>query len=129
MKRLYSLKGRKSFKEIYRKGKKFRIKGLRIFVINNQKKVTLYSDLNGIESGREIRIGITIDRKVGNAVTRNSLKRKIKSILNEFLDELKKENWIVIRPGIEALDYTYLELKENIRYLLKESGVIDNDNN
>jgi ribonuclease P protein component len=118
VKRRYSLKGRKSFKEIYSKGKKFRVKGLRIFVIYNPKSS---------ESGQGIRIGITIDRKVGKAVIRNSLKRKIKTIIYELLGESEKNKWIVIRPGIEALDYTYQELKNNIRQLLEMSGVIDNE--
>jgi ribonuclease P protein component len=118
VKRRYSLKGRKSFKETYSKGKRFRVKGLRIFVIHNPRR-------DG--SGQRIRIGITIDRKVGKAVTRNLLKRKIKSIIYELLGESEKEKWIVIRPGIEALDYTYLELKNNIRQLLEMSGVIENE--
>jgi ribonuclease P protein component len=126
VKRRYSLKGRKSFKLIYKKGKIFRVKGLRIFVISNQKS-TLNSELKNSESGKGIRIGITIDRRVGKAVVRNSLKRKIKSIIYELLDEIENDNWIVIRPGIDALDYTYMELNNNIRRLLKESGLINND--
>lgn len=127
MKRRYSLKGRKSFKEIYSKGKKFRAKGLRIFVVKNTNSANQCGDLNSSESG--IRIGITIDRKVGKSVIRNLLKRKIKSIIYELLGEIGKNNWIVIRPGIDALDYTYLELKNNIRQLLKVSGVIGNESN
>ncbi len=125
MKRQYSLKGRKSFKEIYRKGEKVRGKGLRIFVLRNPECSNHIRDSKSEEHG--IRIGITIDRKVGNAVTRNRLKRRIRSIVYELLIEIGKDNWIAIRPEIDALDYNCEELKNNIRQLLEKSGVIDND--
>ncbi len=125
MKRQYSLKGRKQFKEIYRKGKKVRGKGIRIFVLRNPECSNYIRDSKSGESG--IRIGVTIDRKVGNAVIRNRLKRRMRSIVCELLNEIGKDNWIAIRPGIDALDYNYEELKNNIRQLLKKSGVIDND--
>ena len=67
------------------------------------------------------RFGIAISNKIGNAVTRNKLKRQTRCIIDE-LKSLFKNNQdyiIMIRKG--CLETSYKEKLENLKKLLKEN--------
>jgi len=57
------------------------------------------------ESGEGARLGLSVGRKVGNAVTRNKVKRAIREAFWSLADELPAEHdyVIVARPGVEGL--------------------------
>ena len=66
------------------------------------------------------RFGIAISNKVGNAVTRNKLKRQTREIINK-LNSLFKNNRdyiIMIRKG--SLNHTFHERLEKLEILIKE---------
>lgn len=57
-------------------------------------------------------------QKLGNAVTRNSIKRKIRHVLLEFSPHLQPYDFVIIaRKGVEELDYH--EVKKNLLHVLK----------
>ena len=62
-------------------------------------------------SQEHFRVGLSVSKKLGNAVMRNQIKRRIRHILidhrNELVDNI---DFIVIaRKGVENLDYAELE--------------------
>jgi ribonuclease P protein component len=69
------------------------------------------------------RIGITVSRKVGNAVTRNRAKRMIREFyrLNKTLFSLYDYN-IIAKPGVDLLVYSELvrELTMGLKLLGKK---------
>ena len=67
------------------------------------------------------RFGISVSKKVGNAVTRNEYRRRIKDIIDKY--EFKYDGYNIIfisRPKLKECNYIYI--KENIFKLLDMIG-------
>lgn len=61
-----------------------------------------------------------MSKKLGNAVTRNSIKRKIRHVIMELSPNLLNQDFVIIaRKGVEELDYHYHEVKKNLLHVLK----------
>ena len=59
-----------------------------------------------------------MSKKLGNAVTRNSIKRKIRHVIMELSPNLINQDFVIIaRKGVEELDYH--EVKKNLLHVLK----------
>ena len=64
------------------------------------------------------RVGISVGKRIGNAVSRNAVKRKIRHVLMDLSPKLTTHDFVVIaRKGIEELDYH--EVKKNLIHVLK----------
>lgn len=66
------------------------------------------------------RFGITFVKGIGNAVTRNKLKRRVKSIIdkNKFLYRNSKNYIIIIRK--QCIEISYQELEKNLIHLFSK---------
>lgn len=68
------------------------------------------------------RVGLSVSKKLGNAVTRNAIKRKLRHIVMEIAPSLKHDDFVIIaRKGVETLDYH--ELKNNLLHVLKLANI------
>lgn len=64
------------------------------------------------------RAGLSVSKKLGKAVTRNRIKRRIRHVLLELQDGLQAADFVVIaRKGVE--DLSYQEIKQNLIHVLK----------
>ena len=128
MNKIYIIRGRRLFKEIFKRGKKFKGAGIRVtilkcsednelFINKKQKKCNSYS---------KIGIGIIINRKYGKAVERNRAKRRIREICRELLSEMNTEegSMVIINPQIEFKDQEYQISKTTLRLLFKKAGLM-----
>ena len=70
------------------------------------------------------RVGLSVGKKVGNAVMRNRVKRQIRQSLFEMKAEIKTDcNFIVIaRPAI--IDLSTIEVKKNLQHVLKLAKIM-----
>ncbi len=96
---------------VYRKGRLF---------TNNM--LVLKARSNGLSYSR---YGFSISRKVGNAVTRNRMKRRLREI---FAFESLRGGWdvvVVARPP--AASANYHSLSSSTRELLLKSGLVNHD--
>ena len=125
MKKIQSLKGKKAFSEVFKKGRRYRIAQMELIVLKeifNKKskeegiKVN-QSSLNGIYAG------IQVSRKFGNAVARNKVKRQIRAVLNELFRKNTSEIYIIIRPNSFKKSRSFTELRNNIAALLYKAGL------
>ena len=65
------------------------------------------------------RFGICVSKKIGNAVTRNKFKRRVKDIIDKSeLQFSNKDYIIVLRKSV--VDSSYLKLKEELLYALSK---------
>ena len=114
MRKLYIVKDSKDFERIIKTGK----------VIKNKSFVIYYSSNNL----PYCRFGISVGKKIGNAVHRNKYKRRIRTIIdNSKKDYINSQDYIIILRG-SAKDITYQELEQdflmvmnNIRKDLKQN--------
>ena len=97
------------FKNIYRKGKSLATKTLVFYFIKNYLGYT--------------RVGYSISKKVGKAVTRNRIRRLIKENLKDIPD-LKDGYDIIFIGRIPSSESDYKEIGKSIRYLFRKSGVL-----
>lgn len=114
---LDSLKKKKDFEDVFKKGKGLKegLLFLKVFFRSSDSKV----------ENKKARFGIIIPQKVlKKATERNKLKRRIKAVLREKFLEIRPGFDFVIIPlsGIE--NKTFLEIKENLIRALKRAHLL-----
>lgn len=126
MKREFSLKGRKLFKEILKKGIRLQGEGIQIIVLNYSKIKSEKIRNNLQENG--IKIGILINKKYGKAFLRNKTKRKIRAIFNDLLQNFIPGHYLIIKLDENFKKLEHEQAKNIIESLLVKLGAIKSDN-
>ena len=80
----------------------------------NTKYYTIYFDKNSKNLNKYLNVSFVVKKKIGNAVTRNRIKRKLKNAIQKILKESKLIN----------LNYTYLIFGKNNVYKDKFADVL-----
>ena len=84
----------------------------------NSKYFTIYFDKNSKDHNKYLNISFVMKKKIGNAVTRNRIKRKLKSAVQKILKESKLIN----------LNYTYIIFGKNNVYKGRFANVLNEVN-
>lgn len=112
MEKRYRLKKNKAFQYVYHRGKSA---GCHDLVMLHAK-------------GKGVKVGFSVSKKVGNAVTRNLVKRRLRECFRPYLGDVKSGLYIVVaRPS--AAKATFQSLQKDVRYLLKKHGAIGSEGN
>ncbi len=70
----------------------------------------------------KLQVGFAVNKKVGHAVVRNRVKRRLRECFRQQIPSLKNGFYVfVARP--EAADATYWQLEQTMRSLLKRHGL------
>jgi ribonuclease P protein component len=67
------------------------------------------------------RVGFVVSKAVGNAVTRNRVKRRLRHLVREQLDSLPAGAALVVRAAPSAGSAGYAELREDLARCLKRA--------
>jgi len=111
MERQYRLKKNRAFQYVYRRGHSAACRDL----------VMLFA------RGRELKVGFSVSKKVGNAVIRNKVKRRLRECFRPYLGDVKTGLYaIVARPS--AAKATFQSLQKDVRYLLKKQDALKEGN-
>lgn len=107
MQRTYRLQKNRQFQYVYRRGKSAACKDM----------VLLYA------RGAGLRVGFSISKKIGNAVMRNLVKRRLRECFRPYLSQVKPGWYVLVaRPG--AAQTAYGDLARGLQYLLKKQNLI-----
>ena len=114
MKKNFRVKREKDFKEIFQYGTSFANRKFVVYQLEHQQN--------------HFRVGLSVSKKLGNAVTRNQIKRRIRHILLNVREHLADNvDFVVIaRKGVESLDYA--EMEKNLLHVLKLSKIYQEGN-
>lgn len=84
-------------------------KSTKYFIINKEKN-----------EENKVKFGITFTKHIGNAVTRNKLKRRIKSILDTNKKIYNQNTTYIIIAKKNTIDLTYKELEKELKNLFNK---------
>ena len=73
------------------------------------------------EAVRESRFGIITTKRLGHAVTRVLLRRRVREILRQHGEPLAKGFYVVVIPRYTAAKATYAELEKDFQKLLRRA--------
>jgi ribonuclease P protein component len=110
VKRIFHLTHQKDFSRVKKNGRAV-----------HHKLVVLAFSQNNLDLSR---FAVVASKKIGNAVVRNRVRRRIKACI--------QESWSSIEPGWDLIFYSrnaiveadYQEIKNAIKHLLVEAGVL-----
>jgi len=70
------------------------------------------------------RVGISVSKRVGNAVTRNRIKRHIRELIRLLENQIfEKKDYVIIARKPTA-DMDFHEMKKSLVHVLKRAGVL-----
>ncbi len=111
MAKVISIKSARDFQRLYRRGKSAADKNLVVYARPNK--------LN------KARLGITVSTKVGNAVTRNKIRRRIRESYRIGASQVKVGVDIVVIARTRASGCRYGDIDASLWKLLGEVGVLE----
>ena len=108
MKVINRIKDNEQFAITVKKGEMIKNSSYLIHFLNNELECT--------------RVGISVSKKVGNAVTRNRIKRQVRAMCDSLINYSSHTFDIVIVVRKEFLDISFENNKENLNLLLSKIG-------
>lgn len=70
------------------------------------------------------RVGYAVSKKVGNAVTRNKIKRRLKAIIQNQTNQFSPGYDVVIGAKRSAVGASFAELEQDVRRTLNKSRLL-----
>ena len=107
MERRYRLKKNRAFQYVYRKGHSVACRNLVML----------------LAPGRELKVGFSVSKKTGNAVTRNRIKRRLRECFRPYLGDVKTGLYVIVARS-SAAEAAFEDLKRDVHYLLKKQDAL-----
>ncbi len=112
MKKKYRIKREYDFTLVFKRGKSFA----------NRQFVVYFKDNPNTD---HLRLGVSVSKKLGNAVKRNQIKRRIRVFFQTYQDDLLPREYIVIaRHPVATMDYQ--EMEKSLLHVLKLAKCMNN---
>ena len=103
MQKQYRLQKNKAFQYVYHRGRSASCRDLVLLAAK----------------GRGLQVGFSVSKKVGKAVTRNRVKRRLRECIRPHLGDVKNGLYVIVaRPS--AAEATFQSLQRDVAYLLKK---------
>ncbi|MBO8155627.1 MAG: ribonuclease P protein component [Bacillaceae bacterium] len=111
MRKAYRIKKNKEFQEVFQKGKSF---------ANRQLVLYFYPKRNQ----NHFRVGLSVGKKLGNAVVRNRIKRYLRQAFMELEKDIKQEYDFVVIARKPAVDLDFHQLKKSLIHVLGKTNML-----
>ena len=114
MKKRFRVKKEKDFNAIFQEGKSVANRKFVVYRLEN--------------SDQHFRVGLSVSKKLGNAVTRNQIKRRIRHVLITHKDQIigNLDFVVIARKGVEEMNYT--EIEKNLLHVLRLANIYQEGN-
>lgn len=114
LRKSFRVKKEKDFDAIFKKGASVANRKFVIYRLENNET--------------HFRVGLSVSKKLGNAVTRNQIKRRIRHVLiqnsNQLVDNV--DFVVIARKGVELLEYA--EIEKNLLHVLRLAKIYQEGN-
>ena len=104
------IKKNEEFQKVFKKGKSFANRQFVVYCMRQEQPA--------------FRIGLSVGKKVGNAVVRNQVKRYIRQAFLELQDDVKQDMDYVIIARTQAASLDFHETKKSLEHVLKIAKVL-----
>ena len=102
----YRLRKNSQFQYVYRRGRNAGAKELSVIYLHSAKT----------------RVGFSVSKKIGKAVVRNLVKRRLRAAFTQELPQIKPGLYIIVARA-PAADATYKSLRKTLQYCLRKHGL------
>ncbi|MGM0877095.1 MAG: ribonuclease P protein component [Bacillota bacterium] len=110
MRRKYRVKKNEDFQTVFKQGKSIANRQFVIYMLEKPEE-------------REFRIGLSVSKKIGNAVTRNRVKRLIRQVFLEEKHRIASGKEFIIIARKPAADMNYHEVKSSLNHLFRKAKI------
>ncbi|HOA40776.1 MAG: ribonuclease P protein component [Halanaerobiales bacterium] len=114
MDKIQRLRKNLDFRRVYKKGKSLASPNLVLYYYPNRDNLAFN------------RVGFSISKKIGKAVVRNKLKRRLREIMR-VKNDLKTGYDLVIIARKPAVNLEFAELKRDLDKLLLKAGILEKE--
>lgn len=111
MKKAYRIKKEYEFQKVFQKGHSYANKRFVVYTIERP-------------TNAHFRIGISVGKKIGNAVERNRIKRKIRAAIYEIQSQIKSQRDFIVIARPSAKELSMDEMQKNLIHVLKIANLI-----
>ncbi|MBS2971106.1 ribonuclease P protein component [Metabacillus sp. KIGAM252] len=111
MKKKNRIKKNEDFQQVFRKGKSIANRQFVIYTLHREEE-------------KEFRLGLSVSKKIGNAVTRNRVKRLVKQIFLEEKDFLSTGKDYIVIARKPAAELNYEEVRNSLFHLFKKARLL-----
>jgi ribonuclease P protein component len=112
MKRTFRIKKNAEFQEVFKKGKSVANRQFVVYALKRNEQANF-------------RIGLSVSKKIGNAVTRNQIKRYLRQTFLELSDQIHKDVELIIIARKPAATMKFAEIKSSMIHVLKLAKVLE----
>lgn len=110
MKKMYRVKKNSDFQMVFQQGTSFANRQFVVYQLSKEKQPYF-------------RIGLSVSKKLGNAVVRNRTKRLIRQVFTELKEDINIGNDYVIIARKPCVELEYEEFKKSLIHVLKRGNI------
>lgn len=111
MRKEYRIKKNKEFQEAFKKGKSVANRQFVVYALKRPEQ-------------KHFRIGLSVSKKIGNAVTRNQIKRYVRQVFHELDGQLHNDVDYVIIARKPTATMDFFEVKQSLSHVLRLAHVL-----
>ena len=113
LKRINRLKKRYQFNYVYKSGEHFSGEHIVLYVASSKTK--------------NIKVGLAVTKKVGHAVVRNKVRRRLREIIKKQVPNLKQNNNIIVVARDNINEASFEKLSNEFLKLIKKANLINEE--
>ena len=113
LKRINRLKKRYQFNYVYKSGEHYSGEHIVLYVASSKTK--------------NIKVGLAVTKKVGHAVVRNKVRRRLREIIKKQVPNLKQNNNIIIVARDNINEASFEKLSNEFFKLIKKANLINEE--
>lgn len=112
MKKTYRIKQNEEFQQVLQHGSSFANRQLVIYYVENKDQ-------------HHFRVGLSVGKKLGNAVTRNRIKRYLRQAFYELEDTIKPTVNIIIIARHPTVNMNFHQIKSSLSHLIYKTCLLN----